>query len=263
MKALLYLLLVLFLHSCGIKRVYTTGSYGSLKSYTEKQHFIDKKTTATYVAGDVSFGKHEQEAGNFNDTKTIVAINVHRTATGRFYNYYYGLGGTYGTYNFKEGYDDLIVKDEKRNFYTINMKSGVNYTYTRPKVDWRFIGLELAYLNEFGPYQNKLSELESSTSNGVDIIIINPKAMFIFNLYSEYVFKFSNEEAFTVGFYTGDLLNKKKTENYGDRTSFNDKTGFRGITLGLRLKKYAINAIFETGEGAIKSSKIGLTYKLQ
>ena len=193
--------------------------------------------------------------------KRIVAINIHRNTTGSFYNYYYGLGGTYGTYNFKEGYSDLIVKNEKSNFYTINIKSGMNYTYTRPKVDWRFIGLEFAYLNEFGPYQDKLSELESTalestTSNDGDLIIVNQKSMVIFNLYSEYVFKISNEEAFTLGFYLGDLLNYKNTGYYSD------STGFSGITLGLRLKKYSVNAIFESGEGDIRSSKIGLTYKL-
>lgn len=255
MKALLNLLLVIIVSSCGVKRVYTTGSYGSIKSYTEKQHFIDEKTTATYVSGDISFGKHSQEDGSFNDIKTIAAINIHRNTTGSFYNYYYGLGGTYGTYNFKEGYSDLIVKGEKSHFYTINIKSGINYTYTRPKVDWRFIGLEFAYLNEFGPYQDKLSEL--TTNNDGNLIIVNQKSMFTFNLYSEYVFKISNEEAFTLGFYLGDLLNYKNTELYSD------STGFNGISLGLRLKKYSVNAIFETGEGDIKSSKIGLTYKLK
>ncbi len=114
--------------------------------------------------------------------------------------------------------------------------------------------LEFAYLNESGPYQDKLSEL--TTNNDEDLIIANQKSMFTFNLYSEYVFKISNEEAFTLGFYLGDLLNYKNTELYSD------STGFNGISLGLRLKKYSVNAIFETGEGDIKSSKIGLTYKL-
>ncbi|MGE5943034.1 MAG: hypothetical protein ACM31G_01725 [Flavobacteriales bacterium] len=263
MKApLINLLLGILLSSCGVERVYTTGSYGSIKSYTEKQHFIDKKTTVTYVSGDVSFGKHSQDDGSFNDTKTIAAINIHRNTTGRFYNYYYGLGGAYGTYNFKEGYSDLIVKGEKSRFYTINIKSGINYTYTRPKVDWRFIGLEFAYLNEFGPYQDKLSELELNTSNDGSLIIANQKSMFTFHLYSEYVFKISDEKAFTVGFYLGDLLNYKNTDFYSDATFYSDTTGFSGLTLGLRLKKYAVNVIFETGQGDIKSSKIGLTYKL-
>lgn len=254
MKTLMKLLFVIFLSSCGVNRVYTTGSYGSIKSYTEKQHFIDRKTTGTYVTGDLSFGKHSQEAGNFNDTKTIAALNIHRNTSGEFYNYYWGLGGAYGTYDFKEAYGDQIFKGEKSDFYAINFKSGINYAYTRPKVDWRFIGLELTYLNESGPYQDKLYELAINNDEG--LIVANQKSMFTFNLYSEYVFKFSNEEAFTIGFYTGDLLNYKNTELYSGTT------GFSGITLGLRLKKYTVNAIFEKGNGDIKSSKIGITYKL-
>ncbi|MEL0457530.1 hypothetical protein WJN01_14920 [Flavobacteriaceae bacterium SZ-1-7] len=98
MKTLLQLLILLLLTSCGSHRVYTTALYGSLKSYTEKQHYVDKKTTETYVSGDLSFGKHMQESGDFDDTKTIGSLNVHRNTTGEFYNYYYGLGASMGTY---------------------------------------------------------------------------------------------------------------------------------------------------------------------
>ncbi len=251
---ILIILCITVLSSCGSRRVYTTGSYGSIKSYTEKPHYTNKKVSATYISGDLSFGKHSQDGGDFDDVKTIAAVNIHRSTTGRFYNFYYGLGGTYGTYKFKEGYGDLIADEEKKSFYTVNFKSGINYTYSRPKVDWRFIGVELAYLNEFGSYQDKLSELISSNDN--ELTIVNQKSMFTYQIYSEYVFKMSDEKAFTFGFYFGDLLNFKETEMYSGTT------GFSGITFGLRLKNYIINAIFESGEGEIKSTKIGLTYKL-
>lgn len=39
----LILLIVVLLNSCRPARVYTTASYGSIKSYTEKQHYIDAK----------------------------------------------------------------------------------------------------------------------------------------------------------------------------------------------------------------------------
>ena len=240
--------------SCGSTRVYTTGSYGSLKSYTEKQHYTDKKTTKTYISGDVSFGKHPQLAESFNDTKTITAINVHRNTTGRQYNFYYGFGVAFGKYNFEESYQDIIDKGEKSKFFTVNLKSGINYTYTRPKVDWRFIGLEFAYLNESGAYQDKLSELTSAIDN--DLIIANQKSMFTYQLYSEYVFKISDKEAFTLGFYAGDLL------NYNDKKRYDGVTGFSGFSFGLRLNKYILSVIFETGQGDIHSTKIGLTYQL-
>ena len=145
---------LLSLAACGSERVYTTASYASLKSYTAKQHYIDTKTTKTYVQGDISFGKHMQEAGDFDDTKTIASINAHRTTTGNFYNFYYGLGASFGNYKFKEGFDSLIDDGEKQSFYNINLKTGANITYTRPKIDYRFLGLELTYHNEFGPYQD-------------------------------------------------------------------------------------------------------------
>jgi len=253
-KMLLLGALLLFICSCGSRRVYTTGSYGSIKTYTEKPKYVDKKESATYVSGDLSFGKHMQDGGNFDDAKTIAALNIHRSTSGRFYNIYYGIGGAYGTYKFKEGYENLVADEEKKSFYSINLKSGINYTYTRPKVDWRFIGVELAYLNEFGPYQDKLSEL-ISTNDG-ELTIANQNSMFTYQLYSEYVFRMSIDSAFTVGFYFGDLLNYKDTEMYSGTTDFS------GLTFGLTFNKYTIHAIFESGQGEIRSTKIGLTYKL-
>jgi hypothetical protein len=256
MKTTLKLLLALlpFICSCGSRRVYTTGSYGSLKSYTEKPHYTNKKESATYISGDISFGKHLQDGGDFDDVKTIAAVNIHRSTTGRFYNFYYGLGGTYGTYKFKEGYENLIADEEKKSFYTINFKSGINYTYTRPKVDWRFIGVELAYLNEFGAYQDKLSELISS--NDGELTIANQRSMFTYQIYSEYVFKTKDNGAITFGFYFGDLMNFKDTEMYSGNTSFS------GFTLGFTVEKITLSAIFESGQGDIRSTKIGLTYRL-
>lgn len=253
-KILLLGAITFLICSCGSRRIYTTGSYGSLKSYTEKPKYSGQKESATYVSGDLSFGKHSQDGGDFDDTKTIAALNVHRSTTGRFYNFYYGLGASYGTYKFKKGYEDLVVDQEKKSFYTINLKSGINYTYTRPKVDWRFIGIELAYLNEFGPYQDKLSELVSNNDGG--LIIVNEKSMFTFQFYSEYVFRLSDDSAFTLGFYFGDLINYKDTEMYDGSTSFS------GLTIGLTFNRCTVHTIFETGEGDIKSTKIGLTYKL-
>jgi hypothetical protein len=131
------------------------------------------------VSGDISFGKHEQDDGAFDDTKTIASLNVHRNTTGRFYNYYYGLGASFGTYHFKEAYNDLVARNEKKNFYNINLKTGINYALTTRKIDFRFIGFELAYANEFGPYQDKLSELSKMIDD--NLIIVDKKSLFTIN----------------------------------------------------------------------------------
>ena len=248
-----FFLLFTSLVSCGPHRVYTTGSYGSLKTYTEKQHYVDKKTTHTYISGDVSLGTHMQDDEAFNDTKTIVSLNAHRNTTGKFYNYYYGLGASMGAYKFKKGYSDLIETDEKKSFYNINLKTGANITYSRPKIDYRFIGVEFAYLNEFGPYQDKLTKLLKANDNG--LTIVNQKSMFTYHLYSEYAFKISAEDAFTIGFYFGDIMNLKKKQYSGD-------VWYNGFSLGLRVRDYTVHILFESGENQINSAKLGLTYRL-
>ncbi|MFL1013026.1 hypothetical protein [Flavisericum labens] len=254
MKTIIQIISTLLLMSCGTERVYTTASYGALKSYTEKQHYVDKKTSETYVSGNLSFGRHMQDARAFDDTKTIASLNIHRNTTGRFYNCYYGLGASMGSYKFVEGYDGLVSDGEKKSFYNIYSKTGANYTYTRPKIDYRFIGLELAYNNEFGDYQKKITDLLKE--NDPDLIVVNQKSMFTYHLYSEYAFKQSSEKAITVGFYVGGLIGIEETD------IFDGDTSFSGLTIGLRLKKYAISFIHETGQNEIRSAKIGLAYQL-
>ena len=255
MKAIIQLSLFLLLFtSCGVNRVYTTASYGSLKSYTEKQHYVDKKTTETYVSGDLSFGRHMQESGAFDDSKTIASLNLHRNTTGRFYNYYYGFGAAMGTYKFEKGYKELIDGNDKHGFYNINLKTGINYTYSRPKVDYRFIGLELAYTNEFGDYQKKLSDLSKEVDD--DLIVVNQKSMFSYHFYSEYAFKLTTEKAITFGFFAGGLIGLKETDMYSGETAYN------GFSFGLRLDKYSVHLIHESGQQDIRSTKFGLTYQL-
>ncbi|MFH4964906.1 hypothetical protein V8G69_07875 [Gaetbulibacter sp. M235] len=257
MKTLVKLLIIALmpiLSSCGVKRVYTTASYESLKSYTEKAHYNNEKSSSFYVAGDINFGKHEQESENFNDKTTLATFSIYQSITDKHYNFYYGLGSGFGTYRFTKGFENLIEDKEKKNFYNLNFKTGINYTMPRRVIDYRFIGLEIAYHNEFGPYQNKLSDLLKS--NNSELLIVNDKSLLSFNLYSEYVFKFSEKDAFTIGFYFGDLINHKKVEAY------DYSTGFSGITTSLRLNKYSISFVTESVQGKTRSSKIGLTYKL-
>ncbi|UKM66248.1 hypothetical protein GSB9_02829 [Flavobacteriaceae bacterium GSB9] len=254
MKTLIYIINVLLLMSCGEERVYTTGSYGTLKSFTEKQHYVDHKTSETYISGDLSFGLHMQDDSSFDDTKTIASLHIHRNATGKFYNYYYGLGASLGAYRFKEGYKNLARKDKKASFYNVNFKSGINYTYTRPKIDYRFLGVEVAYNNEFGDYQKKIADL--AKVNDPELIVVNQKSFFTYHLFSEYVFKLSSEEALTVGFYAGGLIGIKETD------MFDGDNAFRGFTVGVRLKKHSLNFIYELGQNEIRSAKLGLTYQL-
>lgn len=258
MKAIIKLTLVslsLIVCSCGTHRVYTTASYGSIKSYTDKPLYNGTKEHATYVTGDISMGKHEQNDGaDFYDAKTLVSGSIYRSTSGKFYNYYYGGGLTYGRYRFTKGFDNLIGNRERQNFYNINLKTGLNFTYNRPKMEYRFIGVEFTYLNEFGPYQDKLDVLDKSGNNGFEII--NVKSMFTYNIYSEYVFKKPNSDrGLIIGFYFGDLLNY-------DARKYGYKADYSGFSIGLKLNRSTISLITESGNGNINSTKFGFTYQL-
>lgn len=245
---------VLLCYSCGVDRVYTSGTYGSLKSYTAKPVYNGEKTSKYYVSGDLSFGKHEQDGGDFKDSKTIVTVNAHKAITRKNFNLHYGVGGSYGNYKFHESYEGAVSENEKQHFYSANFKTGINYTMSRPKIDFRFIGLELTYNYEFGPYQDKLSELRS-VLNGDNVVIVNEKSMFSYNLYSEYVFKLDDKSSFNLGFYGGYIFVDSELVSSGDAT-------FSGLTIGLNVDRYTFSMIFESGYGGVKSSKFGLAYRL-
>ena len=258
MKAKLLILVALItflLSSCGTHRVYTTGSYGSVKSFTDKPLYKGEKESATYVSGDISFGRHEHNDGaDFYDAKTLISGSIYRSTTGKFYNYYYGGGLTYGRYRFTKGLSGFIGDYEKQNYYNVNLKTGLNITYNRPRVEYRFIGLEFTYLNEFGPYQNKLDELAASGSNEFEIINVN--SMFTYNIYSEYAFKKPNSDSgLLIGFYLGDLLNYNE-DKYGHNANYS------GFMVGLKLKRSTISLISESGNGGIRSTKFRFTYSL-
>ena len=64
MKTILKIILItqlFLLSSCGVRRIYTSGSYGSLKSFTAKKEYSGERSSEIYVSGDLSTGKHEQE----------------------------------------------------------------------------------------------------------------------------------------------------------------------------------------------------------
>lgn len=250
----LLILCITLLNSCGSNRIYTTGSYGAIKSYTEKPLFKGEKETATYVSGDVVFGSHEQEGDTFKDTKTLISADIHRSTSGRWYNYYYGAGLSMGAYKFERGYSSLINDGEKSKFYNFNLKSGFNINYNRPKTEWRFIGIELMYFNEFGPYQNKLNNLRNNQDTNLDVI--NIKSFFTYNIFSEYVFKsVRNDRGFMLGFYAGDIINY-------DEEVFVYDAAYNGFMFGFILKQLTISLIIESGNGGIHGTKVGVSYKL-
>lgn len=252
------ILLTLLCYSCGVNRLYTSGSYGALKSYTEKPEYKGENEKALYVSGTIASGKHDQEENTFRDKKTIFSANIHRSHTSKFYNFYYGIGGAFGTYTFGRGLGDVISDDEKENFYNINAKTGFNFTLSRRKFDYRLIGVEFMYHNEFGAFQDKLDTLKEEYVDGRNgIVVVNKKSIFSWNLYSEIVYKINTKNALTLGMFFGSVP-VNSNQMYVENGSLG------GWLLGYRYDKFTLSYVYQGAKAAdgLSSSKFGLTYRL-
>ncbi len=248
---LLSLIVSFLLTSCGT-RVYTSGTYGSIKSYTAKPEFRGENKKATYVSVDISKGKQRIDE-SITDSKTLVSINAHRSITRKYFNFYYGLGGTIGNYKFDAPINNDVNSDSK-SFYSFNSKTGINLNLPTKKVDWRILGLELTYNYEFGPYQDILEQVKNNNEDP-SLLVFNEKSILAYNIGTEAVFKLNSGNAFSLGVYVGEILNR--TADLKDRN-----TMFGGVLMSYKIKKFTVSFLREEGQEDIASSKFGLTYEL-
>lgn len=261
MKTFKFLSILIFLSciSCGVDRVYTSGSYGDLKSHTAKPEYKGEKEKAIYVSAAYATGKHSQlnNSENFSDTKSIFSANIHKSVTGKYYNYYYGVGGAFGNYTFTQGLEENIEAGEQKNFFNINSKAGINYTWTREKFDFRFIGLEVAYHHEFGSYQDKLKTLENAYEDDLSILIFQEASMFSWNLYSEVVYKINKNNAVEFGIFAGAIF-------LSSDQRVNRESSFIGYTLAYRYKRFTASLLGSSANAAdnISGIRYGLAYRL-
>ena len=259
------LIVILFLSSCSVDRLYTSGSYGSIKTYIAKPEYRDKDTTAVYISGSFGRGEHFQ-SGDFSnnmssqnssddvkdDVKELFLLNIHKSFTRKNLNFYYGGGMTYGRYKFKSDFLDIVRANEKKEFYNFNTKIGVNFNLPTKRMDWRIIGLEFGYNYEFGPFQKTLQLIKNRKMSRV--LVVNEKSVFSYNFNSEAVFKLKNNNVFGLGFFIGDVLNNPKELE-------NRSSTFSGLFFSYKFKRYIFSFIREEGR-RVNSSRIGLTYQL-
>lgn len=254
MKSFFYLIILsLSIYSCGVNRVYTPANYAASKKYVAKPIYIDDNVSANYISLSLSNGEHPYSQEK-SDTKLISSLNYHHSKTSKKFNYYFGLGLNYGVYKFKNPLEDVITKNETKDFYVINPKIGFSLKKSYSKVEYHFIGLEMNYNYENGNYQNKLAEINPSSS----IRVVNEKSLFSFNLFTEILFKINANKTLGIGLFGGDVLGldeKKYNINY------NDGTGFGGLTFSYRIKKYTFAVVTESGARNIQSINYSFTYQ--
>lgn len=215
MKSIYFLFLgfIVLLYSCGSYTPprqfygYNSATMGAIKSYTVRPTYKGKKEKAFYISTNFNAGKQTQDNKTTDDVKKSGAIYVHRSITDKHYNFHYGIGTTFGQYEFGNSLTDIITEGEKKGFYTVNFKTGINYKLSTKRVDFRIIGFELVYHHESGSYQKKISELPiGDIDPGYSNITVNsPKSILDFNFNTEMVFKINDENNIGIGAYFGRL----------------------------------------------------------
>lgn len=236
--------IMILLQSCGTM-VYTSSSYGSLKSNTAKQEYRNKDTVANYIGANISIGEHDRNSFD-NDNKFLVSVLAHRSKTKKYYNYYYGIGSGYGTHKF-----NLKQLTEKYTLWTFNSKVGINMNLPTSRMDWRLLGVEVGYTYESGPYQDKLSEIKEVELNS---LVFNKKSIWQYNFYTEAIFKLNHGKVFGIEIFIGDILNKT-----GELKEYD--ASFYGISLSYKFDKYTISLCNEAAKEGIGSTKLSLTYQ--
>lgn len=260
---ILLICLVVLLYSCGPVVAprkfyeYHSSSLGALKTYTTKPAYKGKKEKALYVSANFSDGMQSQNKSNSKDVKKAGIISIHRSITDEYYNLHYGIGATYGEYEFGNSLGNFVTNKEKKDYYAINLKTGINFKKSIKKVDFRIIGLELAYNYENGSYYKKISELPTGDIDPgyYNIKVKKPKSIFAYNFNTEVVFKFNTENNFGMGIFLGQTILSS------------DSFDFSGFTVSYNYKKVTASFVYEklnslSDKTDIKNIKYGLTYEL-
>ncbi|WP_299246598.1 hypothetical protein [uncultured Aquimarina sp.] len=264
-KAGILLIVVQSITSCSVSRLskaYTTGSYGSVNSYIAKPLYEGENTSAIYASGAIDIARQQQFRQEEDDRKTVASLDVYKSFSQKWLNFFYGGNAAYGTFTFRgEELDTttglpIIALDEKLDFYNVGLKAGVNFRVSTSKFEFRPIGLKVMYNYEFGPYQDRLEEIDNITFQ--DYNIYNKKSFFTIITESEAVYKINTNNSVSLGVFLG--LN----------TIRDTDASITGGMVSYRYKRLLVSYLsqftgIDTQENqsiGIRSHKIGITYQL-
>ncbi|MBW1294232.1 hypothetical protein [Aquimarina litoralis] len=209
-KVGILLIILQSLISCSATRPFksfTNGSHGSVNSYTAKPIYNGENTSEIYASGTLDIARQEQFRQDDDDRKTVASLDVYKSFSRKWLNFFYGANAAYGTFTFKDEELDLnsgqaiITLDEKLDFYNVGLKAGVNFKVSTSKFEFRPVGLKVMYTYEFGPYQDKLDEIDNIMLQ--DYNVLNKKSFFTILEESEVLYKINTNNSVGLGVFAG------------------------------------------------------------
>ncbi|WP_378182913.1 hypothetical protein [Aquimarina sp. SS2-1] len=251
--------------SCSVNRpfkAYTAASNGSVNSYVAKPLYNGENTSEVYVSGTIDIARQEQFRQEEDDRKTVASLDVYKSFSRKWLNLFYGGSAAYGTFTFKgEELDTttglpIVDLDEKLDFYNVGLKAGANFKVSTSKFEFRPIGLKVIYNYEFGPYQDKLEEIEDVTFQ--DYNVFNKKSFFTIIAESEVVHKINTNNSISLGVFLGlNTIRDTDASIIGGMISYR----YKRLVISYLIQSTQVDTQENQSIG-IRSHKIGITYQL-
>lgn len=205
MPALLFALVV---SSCS-DHVYGPALRLADIAYMPKPISTDSVKSANYISGGIGIA----QGSHYNDLLTSGQLNLNRASTFKHFNVAYGVFGVAGNYhNNKLAKIDPYYFNNKF-FGAAGGRLSADYFIHRGRFDFRFIGFEAAYSNEFGSYASFRKVVGDQEHYHAD----NRNNLFSMGVTSEIVFRNRHNQRFGLrGFAGGTVGNNGIYNHYTD-----------------------------------------------
>jgi len=190
-KILLPLLAIsLFMASCS--HVYTPALYHQDIAYQPKPASFDSVKSRTYVSAGVGGNSNT----NYNDFLISGQLNLSQGHVFDNFNIAYGGFLSLGDYQKDSGDKNQTTNSQNDLFFgAVGGRFSANAFVTNGNVDFRFIGMEMAYSHEFGDYASFRKTLDKQGGFYVD-----PRTdLFSIGLTTEVIFHNRNDATFQHG----------------------------------------------------------------
>ncbi len=272
MKYIILTITIILLYSCGSSsRVrdiykYSSATFGSVKSYTTKPVYKGEKESTIYATAEIGNGENTQNRNESEDLKTHSSLRIHRSITDKNYNLHYGLGASFGKYEFSNTLNDYIKNTIEKSYYTIDAKTGFNYNISKKTIDYRLFGLEFGYHYEGGEYHKFIDTMPIGefSENYIRITTNNPKSFFSFNINTEIVFKMKGDKQISFGLFSGKTwITNKSKEDFKTNNIYR----FGGLMGAISFKNVTFSLIGEAGHinntnFHFRNTNFGMTYRI-